>query len=107
MLIKNILAGFKVTEIFLIDHHKLVHCESPAPSLLQSVDPAYVSMLGCTPSKKISIPKPIFFQILSMNYMYYKKEQFEYEFCDELAVEEKKSRRMLWKDMYSLYESYD
>ena len=99
------MAGFKVTGIFPIDHHKLIRCESPAPSLLQSVDPAYVSMLGCTPSKKISIPKPIVFQILGMNCI--TKRSNEYEFCDELVVEEKKSRRMLWKDMYSLYESYD
>ena len=104
MSIKNILAGFKVTGIFPIDRHKLIHCDSPTPSLLQSIDPAYIPMLGVTPSKKISTPKPIVFSN-SEHELFYKKQQCEYEFCDESTVEEKKSRYMLWKEMYSPYES--
>ena len=61
MSIKNILAGFKVTGTFPIDRNKLIPCDSSAPSLLQSVDPAYIPMLGSTPSKKISTPNPIVF----------------------------------------------
>ena len=106
MSIKNILAGFKVTGIFPIDRHKLIHCDSTTPPLLQSVDLAYISMLGVTLSKNISTPKPIVFSD-SEHELFYKKQQCEYEFCDESTVEEKKSRYMLWKDIYSPYESCD
>ena len=105
MSIKNILAGFKVTGTFPIDRHKLIPCDSSAPSLLQSVDPAYIPMLGSTPSKKISTPNPIVFSD-SEHESYYKKQQHKDDFCDEVDNngEEKKNRYMLWKDMYSPYK---
>ena len=67
---KNIIAALKVAGIFSIDHRKLIHCDSPASSLLQNVHPAYIPMLTPTPhTKKISISYPItFFQIQSINY---------------------------------------
>ena len=59
MSMKNIIAGFKVTGIFPIDSCKLIHFESPNPSRLQSVDPAYIPMLTPTPhTKKLSASKP-------------------------------------------------
>lgn len=103
MSMKNIIAGFKVTGIFPIDRCKLVCFDSPAPSLLQSVDLAYIPMLSPTPHKKIPTSNPIAFSN-SEHELYYEKQQLKDDNCIESTAdnngEEKKTRYMLWKDMY-------
>lgn len=61
MTMKNIIAGFRVTGIFPIDRHKLIHVESPRPSRLDSVDPAYLPMLSPTPHTKMATSKTVAF----------------------------------------------
>ena len=93
MSMKNIIAGFKVAGIFPIDRRKLIHCDSPASSLLQNVDPAYIPMLTPTPhTKKIATSN----SITSEHKLYCERQQ------PKLTAdsEEKKSKDMLWKEMY-------
>ena len=93
MSMKNIIAGFKVAGIFPIDRRKLIHCDSSASSLLQNVDPAYIPMLTPTPhTKKIATSSPI----TSEHKLYCERQQPK----STADNEEKKSKDMLWKEMY-------
>ena len=96
MSMKNVIARFKVAAIFPIDRRKLVHCDSPTSSLLQNVDPAYIPMLTPTPhTKKIATSNPI----TSEHKLYYERQQPK----STADSEEKKSKDMLWKEMYFPY----
>lgn len=112
MSMKNIIAGFKVAGIFPIDRQKLVNCDSPASSLLQNVDPAYIPMLSPTPhTKKIATSNPITFSN-SEHKLYCEMQHSEHNsYCEKQqprstadSSEENKSKYMLWKEMYFPYK---
>ena len=97
---KNIIVALKVAGIFPVDRRKLIHCDSPASSLLQNVDPAYIAMLTPTPhTKKIATSNPITFS--NSEHKLYCERQQPKSTAD--SGEEKKSKYMLWKEMYFPY----
>ena len=100
MSMKNIIAGFKVAGIFPVDRRKLVHCDSPAPSLLQSVDSAYIPMLTPISHRKIATSNPTTF--LDSEHKLFCEKQQSKSTADN--GEEMKSRYMLWKEMYFPYK---